>query len=133
MNRFIFALVAIVFVYIVCKCVVIPRLAKRKQAQEKDSTPPSTGNPFPFAGYYPFPPNPGMGMVATAPAMSARKDVYFDCTLVPLDLDSVVNTDALSAVVGSNLLELRQRGIDVVAIQVVPLPERLLLCFSYMA
>ncbi len=131
MNRFIFALVAIVFVYIVCKCVVIPRLAKRKQAQEKDSTPPLAGNPFPFAGYYPFPPSPGM--VATAPAMSARKDVYFDCTLVPLDLDSGVDTDALSAVVGSNLLELRQRGIDVVAIQIVPLPKRLLLCFSYVA
>lgn len=131
MNRFIFALVAIVFVYIVCKCVVIPRLAKRKQAREKNSVPPSTGNPFPFAGYYPFPPSPGM--VATAPAMSARKDVYFDCTLVPLDLDSGVDTDALSAVVGSNLLELRQRGIDVVAIQIVPLPKRLLLCFSYVA
>ena len=129
MNRFIFALVAIIFVYIVCKCVVIPRLAKRKQAQEKDSTPPSAGNPFPFAGYYPFPQTPGT--VATAPVTPARKDIYFDCTLVPLDLDSGVDTDALSAVVGSNLLELRQRGIDVVAIQIVPLPQRLLLCFSY--
>ena len=132
MNRFIFVLVAMVFIYIVCRIVVIPRLAKRKKEQKKEeSISPSTGNPFPFAGYYPFPPSPGM--VATAPAMSARKDVYFDCTLVPLDLDSGVDTDALSAVVGSNLLELRQRGIDVVAIQIVPLPKRLLLCFSYVA
>lgn len=131
MNRFIFALVAIVFVYIVCKCVVIPRLAKRKKEQEKEeSTSPVTGNPFPLTAYYPFMQTPGA--VTPAPVAPVKKEICFDCGVFSLNLENS-ESSTLSSLVNDTLLDLRQRGIDVVSVQIVPLSQRVLLCFSYVA